>query len=405
MSIQQVCASAVMGSSLVGAALEGDLAAGGFSGLLGLLLAGAGKDDAAAADLAALLAEKGGMNAPEGALQADLAQWLRQGQGRLTAEMAQAGKEALALIAPLDASAEQAALDAVMALPAPMPEALSPVLPEARESLAQGEEEANASLLGLGALSTPVEARQEAVLRLTPELRGQRAIAETAAETANGQSALALAGKDTEVLSRHPANLAAGAEDFAQAPRESLPYAQNRNPLAAGAFANPANAAANAGGMRQDALTTPLSSPAWAREFGEKIVWMARNDQHQARLSLYPAHLGPLSVTLNLEADKATAVFTAATQEARQAIEDALPRLREMFAAAGVSLGQTEVDAKERRADADAPHERHAALREFRRQHGKDATEDDDGTILATHLSAQTSGRPRHGAGMVDLFA
>ncbi|MDR2626049.1 MAG: flagellar hook-length control protein FliK [Zoogloeaceae bacterium] len=402
MSIQQVCASAVMGNSLAGVVSEGVADAGGFSGLLGLLLTGAEEGDAAALDLAALLAEKGGMNMPEGALQADLAQWLRQGQERLTAERAQTSEEALALDAPLAVSAEQTALDAA-ALPVPMPEALSPVLSEAKKSLAQGEEEASSPLLGLGALSTPVEAPQEASLRRTPELRGQRAIAEMAAGMTNGQNALALAGKDTEVLSRQSANLAAGAEDFAQMLRgENLSYVQNRNPLAAGAVANPASA----GGMRQDALTTPLSSPAWAREFGEKIVWMARNDQHQARLSLYPAHLGPLSVTLNLEADKATAVFTAATQEARQAIEDALPRLREMFAAAGVSLGQTEVGAKDRQADA-SNEQQHAAPRESWRRHGdEDATEDDDGAILATHLSAAgASGRLRHGAGMVDLFA
>jgi flagellar hook-length control protein FliK len=390
MSIQLVSAFAVVGNPLSGSAPEGVAEACGFSGLMGLLLADAEKGDGAVADLAAFLSGKDATAAPEDALRSALAQRLRQGHEWPTAKWAQAeGEGALA-----GASVEQVAPDD-MALP---PDAFLTALPEdAKKSSVQNGEEGTTIPL-LGALSTPIETPRETLLRLAPEMRGQRAATETAGMT-DGQIALALAGKNAEVLSQKSANLAANAEDFVQTLRESLAHGQNRNTLPTGVFTNPANA----GGMRQDTLATPLSSPAWAREFGEKIVWMARNDQHQARLSLYPAHLGPLSVTLSLEADKATAVFTAATQEARQAIEDALPRLREMFAAAGVSLGQTEVGAQERQTD--ASHEQHATLREFRRQHGKEATEDGDGAILETHLSAEASDRLRQGAGMVDLFA
>ncbi|MDR0673067.1 MAG: flagellar hook-length control protein FliK [Zoogloeaceae bacterium] len=394
MSIQLVSASAVAANPLAGVVPEGAAGAGGFSGLMGLLLADAEEGDAATIDLAALLSGKDVPDAPEDAIQAALAQLLRQAkdEGGM-AEPAQAADEGLRA----DAAVEEAAPDG-MALPLPAPDALLAALSKAARKSPEQDKETEAATPLLGALSTPVEIPRETVLRLTPETPGQGAGAETAGMT-HRQIALALAGKDAEVLSQRSANLAVGAEDFAQTLRESLLQGQSRNAAPTGASMNPPNA----GGMRQDALAAPLSSPAWAREFGERIVWMARNDQHQARLSLYPAHLGPLSVTLNLEADRATAAFTAATQEARQAIEDALPRLREMFAAAGLSLGQTEVGAEERQPD--AANGQPIAQRELRRQHDRDATEGGDGTILEPPSSAGAPGRLRQGAGMVDLFA
>ncbi|MDR1349860.1 MAG: flagellar hook-length control protein FliK [Zoogloeaceae bacterium] len=398
MSIQLVSASASVGNPLAGTALEGAAEAGGFSGLMGLLLTGAGKGDAAAVDLAALLSGKDVADTPEAALQAVLARLMQQ--STTNPAQVEAAQGALASVISDDAQllAEPIAPDDA-ALPPPLPNGLQTALSDAEKRPAQSAEETAISLLG--ALSTPIEAPQEILLRLTPDMRGSQSAAELAGMT-NGQIALALTGKDTEVLSQKSANLAADAEDFVQTLRESLLHSQPRNPLPAGVFTS----ATNAGGMRPDALTTPLSSSAWAQEFGEKIVWMARNDQHLARLSLYPAHLGPLSVTLNLDADKATAIFTAATQEARQAIEDALPRLREMLAAAGVALGQTDVGMEEKPTNTSNEQQaQHAALRESRRQQGRDAPEGDDETILETRLSAEASGRLRQGAGMVDLFA
>jgi flagellar hook-length control protein FliK len=397
MSIQLVSASMLAGNPpAAGSALESATGADGFSGLMGALLAGAEKGGAAATDLA-LLSGKPEASALNALLRAGLARLTQQPSVELA--RGEAPQDALAALSSL---AGQIAPDV---LPSSLPDELQP-LPESEDLVGQSEEEAAISCLG--ALSTPVEAsRGKTLLRLPPETRGQRADAETAGMN-GARIALALTGGDAEVLSQKSANLAtdlaAEAGDFAQILRENVLSGQPWRPLQAGVFANPTDA--GGGGIRRDALTTPLASPAWAQEFGEKIVWMAKNDQHLARLSLYPAHLGPLSVTLNLDADKATAVFVAATQEARQAIEDALPRLREMLAAAGVSLGQTDVGAQERQTGMfDEQRAQHAALRESRNRLDKNATAAGDETILEARLSAETSGHLRRGAGMVDLFA
>lgn len=149
----------------------------------------------------------------------------------------------------------------------------------------------------------------------------------------------------------------------------------------------PASAAA------RDGLQSPVHSEAWAQEFGEKVVWMARSDQQQAQLSLNPAHLGPLQISLNLEGEQATASFVATTPEVRQAIEDALPRLREMLAGAGISLGQTQVGTQAQQEQAQAW------------QAPARARSGGDAAILEADTSKLPATPLRRGAGLVDLFA
>ncbi len=145
----------------------------------------------------------------------------------------------------------------------------------------------------------------------------------------------------------------------------------------------------------QQALQSPVQSGQWAQEFGEKIVWMARQDQQQAQLSLNPAHLGPLQISLKLDADQASAVFTAATPEVRQAIEDAMPRLREMLASAGISLGQAQVGTQARQ---DAPTQDQPRFSSGSRSSGDEA-------ILGVDATTSHGSVSRGGNGLVDLFA
>lgn len=141
-------------------------------------------------------------------------------------------------------------------------------------------------------------------------------------------------------------------------------------------------------------IRTPVQDPRWSQDFGEKIVWMARNDQQQAQLSLSPAHLGPLQITLNLDASKASAMFIAATPEVQQAIEDAMPRLREMLAGAGISLGQTSVGTQSQQEQQSMAQNN----RSLSQESGDKAILGADSNTLPPVIS-------RQGLGMVDLFA
>ncbi|MGV8893096.1 MAG: flagellar hook-length control protein FliK [Burkholderiaceae bacterium] len=92
-----------------------------------------------------------------------------------------------------------------------------------------------------------------------------------------------------------------------------------------------------------DKLTPYVGSSAWNQALGQKITLMVGATQQTATLSLNPPDLGPLQVILNISKDSADATFIAAQPEVRQALEAALPRLREMMQEAGIALGQANV--------------------------------------------------------------
>ena len=111
-------------------------------------------------------------------------------------------------------------------------------------------------------------------------------------------------------------------------------------------------------GVRQFAqLATPMTQPQWQSEFGDKIAWMVARQAQVAELSLNPPSLGNIEVRLNVSGQEAGAQFFSANPVVREAIEAALPRLREMMAEAGLALGQAMVSSesfREREAQAKA---------------------------------------------------
>ncbi len=92
-------------------------------------------------------------------------------------------------------------------------------------------------------------------------------------------------------------------------------------------------------------ISTPLGAPGWSHEVGQKIVLLAARNDSRAELTLTPPHLGKVEIALSINGDQTSATFVSASQAARDALEQALPRLREMLADAGIFLGQASVNA------------------------------------------------------------
>lgn len=94
------------------------------------------------------------------------------------------------------------------------------------------------------------------------------------------------------------------------------------------------------------AIPSPLRDPHWNNDFAQKIVWLASNQKHAAELTLNPPNMGNIEVSLRIDNDQATATFVSNNADVRESIESALPRLREMLAGVGISLGQANVSAE-----------------------------------------------------------
>ncbi|MDC8444839.1 MAG: flagellar hook-length control protein FliK [Nitrosomonas sp.] len=96
-------------------------------------------------------------------------------------------------------------------------------------------------------------------------------------------------------------------------------------------------------------LDMQMDQPRWSNEFAQKIVWLAHQQHQVAELRLNPAHLGPVEIMLSLSGDngtQASAQFVSPHLAVREAIEAALPRLREMMAESGIQLGDVMVGAE-----------------------------------------------------------
>jgi flagellar hook-length control protein FliK len=105
------------------------------------------------------------------------------------------------------------------------------------------------------------------------------------------------------------------------------------------------------------ALEARVGERGWDQGLGDKLVWMASHGQQVAELHLNPPDLGSLKITITLANDQASAQFVSTHLTVREAIETAMPRLREMLADSGITLGNTSVSADAFREQPQAQHE------------------------------------------------
>lgn len=85
-------------------------------------------------------------------------------------------------------------------------------------------------------------------------------------------------------------------------------------------------------------LKTPLGSAAWKDELGTQLTWMTHRGLESGFLRVSPEHLGPVEVHITVQNGDASVWFGASHPDTRAALEQALPRLREMFANQGLTL-------------------------------------------------------------------
>ncbi len=90
-------------------------------------------------------------------------------------------------------------------------------------------------------------------------------------------------------------------------------------------------------------LRRQVGTPAWNDELGGQLTWMAAQGVQSASLRLSPDHLGPLEVHISVQNGNASVWFGATQLDTRAALEQALPRLREMFASQGLTLADSGV--------------------------------------------------------------
>lgn len=91
-------------------------------------------------------------------------------------------------------------------------------------------------------------------------------------------------------------------------------------------------------------LNTPAQSPNWSQDLGQRITWMAGQELKEAQIQMNPRHLGPIEVRISYGHEQQMTVnFVAHNSQARDMLDAALPRLREMFESQGLNLADANV--------------------------------------------------------------
>lgn len=146
-------------------------------------------------------------------------------------------------------------------------------------------------------------------------------------------------------------------------------------------------------------VPTHVDSPAWSKDFGQHVIRLANEGRPAAEIHLNPPELGPIRVSIELKDQGATLQFSAEHLQTREALEAALPRLREMFAGNNLTLTGASVSAGSfsQHFSGSPQH----AFDQSPSSHGNGRTTTTDTTIPA----GVDSPRQRAGASRVDLFA
>ncbi len=85
-------------------------------------------------------------------------------------------------------------------------------------------------------------------------------------------------------------------------------------------------------------INVPIQSPGFDSELANRVVWMVKKDLQVADVKINPQHLGPIELRVSVNNDQATLMLSANNSLTREALELALPRLREMLNDAGLNL-------------------------------------------------------------------
>ncbi|GLP94969.1 flagellar hook-length control protein FliK [Paraferrimonas sedimenticola] len=150
-----------------------------------------------------------------------------------------------------------------------------------------------------------------------------------------------------EGLVNQPASTAATTQDV-------HPLVNSERPLLSQNHLNTASVAQTLPQAQTQAQTPMQMTPG---QIQNQIQAMIRHGQQHAEIRLDPAELGSLQIRIQMQGEQAQVQFMAAQPHARELLESALPRLRELMQQQGLDLGNTDVsgqESKEQQAHSDS---------------------------------------------------
>lgn len=154
------------------------------------------------------------------------------------------------------------------------------------------------------------------------------------------------------------------------------------------------------------AMTRNLSHPEWNAELGEKLLWMHKQAIPSAELRINPQHLGPIFIKVDVDQDQASVSFTAQHAGVKDAIEAAIPKLREMLS--GQQLNLVDVNVSQQQSEQKPPRDFFQASGNQGRGNNSAQADDAENAVnpaVNDIVDEIEAGRAIAGNGLLSLFA
>ena len=174
--------------------------------------------------------------------------------------------------------------------------------------------------------------------------------AETGASVTDASTALADEGWSSLLESSLAAAAGQGRPESAPSLLRGRPDPVMNNSTISALTAPTTTAAANSADAAalENVPGIPLRSPHFGTLLGNQVLWQARVGNQSAEIRLDPPELGPIEVRISQKDSETHLHFVVGHQATREQLEQAMPRLRELFGQGGLQLGQVAVEQGQR---------------------------------------------------------
>ncbi len=102
-------------------------------------------------------------------------------------------------------------------------------------------------------------------------------------------------------------------------------------------------------------MNSRMADPDWGNELAQRLVFMHKQSIPAAQLNLNPKHLGPVSIRVDVDNDKTSIAFSVQHGVVKDAIEAALPKLKEMLGGQQLNLVDVNVSQQQSEQKSSSP--------------------------------------------------
>lgn len=145
-------------------------------------------------------------------------------------------------------------------------------------------------------------------------------------------------------------------------------------------------------------VNVPVGKPGWGEHINQQVAWFSSKNIAMAEIKLDPPDLGPLHIKISNNGDQTSITFSSPHAQVRDALDQSLPRLREMLSQQGVDVANVDVGGE-------GAKEQNQQTESFADNESRDSKNDrmsEEGMITEGHVDGEASEAIWHGNGLIN---